>query len=98
MQNYLDLIAAEDQKHQNLVLIPGADVAPVYFFTGVPLTESFTIRQWSEQLTVFGNKNAKFYKGLPALHNEELGFDWTGLFPLILLTKYKPQAGAVIPA
>lgn len=69
---YLAEIAATDREHPNLIVVPGVDVAPHYFWTGSPVSE-LTIHQFSRQLTVFGSTDPELYRGLPVIHNEPEG-------------------------
>jgi hypothetical protein len=80
VKNYLADIDRIRSAHENLVVIAGADVAPVYTWYGTPLTDDFTVRRWSEQLTVFGSDDPAFYESIPILGNER-----HGIFPATLL-------------
>ena len=89
IEQYLEQVQKTASENPDLVIIPGADVAPVYTWSGMPFTENFTVHQWSEQMTVFGSDSAQFYRNLPALGNEAHGFFMPGsllkLLPLLLL-------------
>ncbi len=88
VDNYLALIKSVSASHPSLVIVPGADVAPHYFWTGNPVS-GLTIQQFSRQLTVFGSDDPAFYKKMPVIHNEPSGvfFPHTplALLPLLLV-------------
>jgi len=92
VDKYLAEIAAVDKTHPKLVVIPGADVAPHYFWTGNPVSGLAT-HQFSRQLTVFGTKKIDFYKNLPVIHNEQNGLFFPHT-PLALLPLLIAAAGA----
>ena len=88
IDNYLARLDKADKDNPELTVIAGADIAPHYYWTGKPFNKSFTANQFSEQITVFGPKDANFYKNLPVIHNEPVGFFFPGtllsLLPLLL--------------
>ena len=83
VEKYLSLIEEEQKKYPELILVPGADIAPAYFVSGNPIAGNMVIDQWSEQLTVFGNDSPEFFYNLPALHKEQIGFG--GIYKFLLL-------------
>ncbi len=88
VDKYLNLIQQVQQDYPELVIIPGVDIAPHYYWTGNPFTFSLTTNQFSEQITVFGPDNTEFYRNLPVIHNDPIGFFFPGtligLLPLLL--------------
>ncbi len=80
IDEYLTRINDAGRKHPDLVLIPGADIAPHYYWTGSPFRNNLTTRQFSEQLTVFGSGNTEFYRKLPVIHNDYMSFSFLGFF------------------
>lgn len=87
IENYLDGINSADREFPDVILIPGADIAPHYYWLGVPFFNDFICNQYSEQLTVIGPASPDFYRQLPVIHNETSRFDWMSivqLLPLIL--------------
>lgn len=85
IERYLSLINAEDAARADLVLIPGVDVAPHYYWNGFPFTRNFKNRQFSEQLTVFGSSNPQFYRNLPVMHNETNDFSVHSILKMLPL-------------
>ncbi|HCE44128.1 MAG TPA: hypothetical protein DET40_11315 [Lentisphaeria bacterium] len=76
VDEYLKRIEDANKQFPRLVLVPGADIAPHYYWTGSPFRNNLTTRQFSEQLTVFGIKDADFYKKLPVIHNSYMSFSF----------------------
>jgi hypothetical protein len=111
VKRYLSLINEEDLARNDLVLIPGVDVAPHYFWSGFPFTRNFRLRQFSKQLTVFGPASSNFYQNLPVIHNEVNDFSRNSIlkmFPLLFviwgvvllfhlkIDKYKNSSGELL--
>lgn len=87
VNEYLKEIERVQKKYPDIVLIPGTDIAPHYYWTGNYFKRNLTTNKWSEQLTVFGNRDPEFYSGLPVAMNYRWGFSfWSSLklLPLLL--------------
>ena len=80
VKRYLDDIKKVDRKYPDITVIPGADIAPYYFWENNPLSSDFSCHQFSEQMTVFGAESADFYAKLPVIHNEQSEFSWGSLW------------------
>lgn len=85
IEKYLAGIKEADAQFPHMVLIPGADIAPHYFWRGRPFSGDFSCGQFSEQLTVFGPSSVDFYKKLPVIHNENFNFSWMSIVKLLPL-------------
>ncbi len=68
-ENYLNMIDAASQKYPNLILIPGAESAPFYYWRGSYFKKNLTVCDWERHLLIFGLEEPKDYKELPILHN-----------------------------
>lgn len=90
-ERYLREISAVQREFPDLLLIPGADVAPIYEWSGSPFHGTLMGRRWSEQITVLGNDSVKFLENLPAIHNDPLGVSFPGTIP-----RWLPLALAVL--
>ncbi len=102
IEEYLDRIESAGKKYPGLTLIPGADIAPHYYWTGSPFKNNLTTHQFSEQLTVFGAKDPVFYRKLPVIHNDYMVFSFLNFIfscspilisvigALVLLSSKKP--------
>lgn len=85
---YLQEVAEVQAKHPTVLLIPGVEVAPHYYWTGSLLGRNLTMHDAQRNLLIFGLMNEEAYRTLPALGNEEsYGTDrrWlAGLLPVLL--------------
>jgi hypothetical protein len=90
VEKYLKAIEAAQWDFADVILIPGADVAPIYEWSGSPLNPPVTGYRWSQQITVLGSNDVDFYRNIPTIHNDPLGFKFPDTlikwipFPLIL--------------
>ena len=89
LQRFLDEVRAVQQRHPHLIIIPGVEVAPHYYWTGSLMQGDLTMHNAQRNLLVIGLQTAEDYEGLPSRGNTG-SFVWTwqsvanGL-PLILL-------------
>lgn len=68
-EKYLNMIRKIQSKYPEMILIPGAESAPFYYWTGNPLKKNLTAHNWERHLLIFGLEKPKDYKNLPILHN-----------------------------
>jgi hypothetical protein len=68
-ENYLDMIETASKKHPDLILIPGAESAPFYYWRGSYFKKNLTVCDWERHLLIIGLDEPKDYKELPILHN-----------------------------
>lgn len=89
IQRFLDEVQAVQQRHPHLIIIPGIEVAPHYFWTGSLLHGDLTMHNAQRNLLVVGLERAEDYERLPVRGNSH-SFVWgwesvvNGL-PLLLL-------------
>ena len=89
VQRFLDEVRAVRQRHPNLIIIPGVEVAPHYYWTGSLLRGDLTMHNAQRNLLVIGLEKAEDYAQLPSRGNAA-SFVWgwrsvvNGL-PLLLL-------------
>lgn len=83
IDKYLEQIKQADREFPDMILIPGADIAPHYFWTGNPFSANFATNQFSEQLTIFGPTDPELYRGLPVIHNEKQVFNFDSIIKLL---------------
>ena len=62
---YLEAIGTAAQAHPELVLLPGMEASPYYYWQGLPLTTGFTLRNWSKHLLVAGIESPADLSALP---------------------------------
>jgi hypothetical protein len=68
-ENYLNMINAASKKYPDLILIPGAESAPFYYWRGSYFKKNLTVCDWERHLLIVGLEEPKDYKELPILHN-----------------------------
>ncbi len=87
IDKYLELVKAASEKEKSLVLIPGVDVAPHYYWSRTA-DGALLCRQFSQQLTVFGEIDSGYLRSMPVIHNSRAFLSPRGnlrkLSPLIL--------------
>jgi hypothetical protein len=70
VQNYLNDIARVDKSHPEMVIIPGTEVAPFYYWTGSYFkTKDLTMHNWHKQFLVIGLNKARDFENLPMVSN-----------------------------
>jgi hypothetical protein len=67
--NYLNMIELASKKYPEMILIPGAESAPFYYWRGSYLRKNLTVCDWERHLLIVGLEKPEDYKGLPILHN-----------------------------
>jgi hypothetical protein len=68
-EKYLNMIDAASKNYPNLILIPGAESAPFYYWKGSYFKRTLTACDWERHLLIVGLEEPKDYKELPILHN-----------------------------
>lgn len=71
-QRYLDLIAASRKENPDILIIPGAETAPFYYWSGNPLKNTLAMHDWHKHLVVAGLERAQDYRDLPVAGNPDL--------------------------
>ncbi len=99
IEKYLQEIKSAQDLLPDICLIPGADVAPIYEWTGSILNPPIIGHRWSQQITVLGSEDAQFYRNIPTIHNDPIGWKFPGSvlkwlpFPFIILGICIVQSG-----
>ncbi len=68
-EQYFQGIKLAAQQHPEIILIPGSETAPFYYWTGSPFKKNLTAHNWERHLLIMGLENPQDYKNLPILHN-----------------------------
>ena len=68
-EKYFQGIKLAAQQHPEMILIPGSETAPFYYWTGSPFKDNLTAHNWERHLLIMGLENPQDYKNLPVLHN-----------------------------
>lgn len=77
IERYLDEIAVAQSRHSKLIILPGVEVAPYYYWTGSLLGRTLTMHNAQRNLLVLGLTKPEDYRSLPASGNPgSYTFDW----------------------
>lgn len=68
-QKYLDAVSAINKKYPDMLVIPGLESSPFYYWTGNPFKGGLTANDWEKHILVMGLEKAEDVAGLPILHN-----------------------------
>jgi hypothetical protein len=68
-ENYLNMIRTVSQRHPEMILIPGAESSPFYYWKGSYFTKNLTVCDWERHLLILGLEKPEDYRELPILHN-----------------------------
>ncbi len=89
VQNYLDDIARTNKSHPKIVIIPGTEVVPFYYWTGSYFKKDLIMHNWHKQFLVIGLNKARDFENLPMVSNPSSAhYTWRSVYffwPLILL-------------
>jgi len=66
---YLSEINQIDKTDATLVLVPGVESAPFYYWTGNPLDKNLVAHNWDKHLLIIGLPNSRDYDELPTLNS-----------------------------
>ena len=99
VQRFLDEVRAVQHRHPKLIIIPGVEVAPHYYWTGSLLRGDLTMHNAQRNLLVIGLEKAEDYERLPSQGNAwSFVWGWQSVvngLPLLLLVPavwlWKPQ-------
>jgi hypothetical protein len=68
LKKYLDEIKDLEIKNKDLIIIPGLEISPYYYWTYDKT--KFVINNWHKHILVFGVEDKNFYQQLPIIENE----------------------------
>jgi len=83
-QAYLQAIRNAQARHPEVILIPGVETTPFYYWTGSPLGNDLTAHDHEKRLLVIGMNQAEDYRNMPILHNRK-ALRWDNLQPPVYL-------------
>ena len=66
---YLDSIKEAGEKHPDMIIIPGSETAPFYYWTGSYFDDNLTAHNHEKRILTIGMEEAGDYKDLPVMHN-----------------------------
>jgi hypothetical protein len=86
---FLKEVQEAQARHPRVLLVPGVEVAPHYFWTGSLLDRNLTMHNAQKNLLVFGLAGEEDFLFLPAIGNDHASrFDWAAavnMLPVMLL-------------
>lgn len=82
--NYLRTIADIRKKYPDVILIPGTESAPFYYWTGSPFIGNLTANDHERRLLTMGLEKPEDYETLPVLHNGLSGTRFRAAKPALL--------------
>ncbi len=66
---FIQAIREAEKKYPDMIIIPGSETVPFYYWTGNPITGVLTAHNHEKRLLTVGMENADDYENLPILHN-----------------------------
>jgi hypothetical protein len=67
--SYLETIGTVREHFPKMIIIPGSETAPFYYWTGSPLKKNLTAHNHEKRILTIGMEQPEDYKNLPILHN-----------------------------
>jgi hypothetical protein len=80
---YLRTIAGLRKMYPNVILIPGTESTPFYYWTGSPFTGSLTANDHERRILTMGLEKPEDYETLPILHNGLSGSHFRAAMPAL---------------
>src|SRR3989338_4988718 len=68
-KNYLDEIERVGKKYPDMLIIPGIESAPFYYWTGSVFSNNLTAHKWENHIGIVGLESPKDIEGLPTLNS-----------------------------
>jgi hypothetical protein len=69
-ENYLAEIERLNRQQQSVLIIPGVESSPFYYWTGNPFGKGLTAHDFHKDLLIIGMSNPDDYYHLPSLHGQ----------------------------
>lgn len=80
---FLDAVRASNARQSDVLLIPGAEVSPYYYWTGNLFKGSLTMHDGEKKLLAFGLYRAEDYRAVPSVGNPDATrWGWRSLWLL----------------
>lgn len=68
-EKYLEAVKRAREKYPDLILIPGSESAPFYYWEGSLLSKNLTAHDHEKRLLTIGMEKPEDYQDLPVIHN-----------------------------
>ena len=72
-ENYLRAIRDAEKRYPGMIVIPGSESAPHYYWSGSPFNNTLTAHNHEKRLLTIGLEKPDAYRNLPLLHNHSTG-------------------------
>jgi hypothetical protein len=83
-EQYLHAIAGVRQRHPDVILVPGSESTPFYYWTGSLFSGNLTANDHERRILTIGLEKAADYETLPVLHNGVSGTHFRKLIPALV--------------
>ena len=84
-ENYLAEIERLNRQQPSVLIIPGVESAPFYYWTGTPFGNGLTARNFRKELLIVGMSDPDDYYNLPLLHGRASARYLKNLLPVFLI-------------
>jgi hypothetical protein len=85
LERYFDGVAEVQRRFPAVLLVPGVEVLPHYYWTGSPFTGSLRLHNSQKNLLVFGLSDPAAVAGLPVIGNRQGGRSVLDALPALLM-------------
>ena len=85
IRGYLQAIKGARAKYPDMIVIPGTESVPFYYWTGSPLKKNLTAHNHERRILTMGMEQPEDYEQLPVIHNKNVKKYFTLAFPEIVL-------------
>ena len=68
-ENYLNTIRKVQEKYPDMIIIPGSETAPFYYWTGSYFRKNLTAHNHERRILTIGLGKAEYYRNLTIIHN-----------------------------
>jgi len=82
IDRYLARVAEANHANPRVLIVPGVEVLPHYYWTGSPLALDMAVHETQKNLLVFGLP-ASAFRALPAAGNKIAGLGWSSVLDLL---------------
>ena len=84
-KNYLAEIKRLNRQQQSVLIIPGVQSSPFYYWTGNPFGQGLTAHDFNKKVLIIGMSNPDDYADLPLLHGRSFTRYIEDLLPVFLI-------------
>lgn len=93
LDRFLAEVAETQARHPKILLVPGIEVTPHYYWTGSLLDRNLTMHNSQKNILVVGLSKTEDYRALPVNGNPgSYHYDWTSLAGLLPAALFLPAA------